>query len=126
MFSNRILCKFLYLGECFVAIRIVYVGQNVRIGDSWLRIYVSSLYFYYSCKFSASLKLQWNVTCPLKKFLKVACEILLTLDNALKIKSNIKSIYLYIFFLMSRKGLKGNMLKYKQWLSLGYGSNFLL
>lgn len=49
---------------------------------------------------------------PSKKFLKVAGEILITLDNSLKMKFNIKNMYdSFSFFQMSRKRMKGNMLK---------------
>lgn len=61
MFSNRILYKFLNQGECFVAIKIVYIGQTVRVVDSWLRIRVSSFFFFslflqIFCKFETTVK----------------------------------------------------------------------
>lgn len=45
---------------------------------------------------------------PSKNFLKVAGEILITLDNSLKMKFNIKNIYdSFFFFKWAEKGWKG-------------------
>lgn len=40
---------------------------------------------------------------PSKKFLKVAGEILITLDNSLKMKFNIKNMYDFFFFSNEQK-----------------------
>ena len=96
MFSSRILCKFLNLGGCFIAINCL-----CRAKSNWWFL-VKGIYEFFVFLLFLQIFYKFEITtkCYLaapKKFLKVA----LITDNVLKVKSKIKSIYDLSFFFFS-------------------------